>query len=315
MDAIEIRRQYSTHYLDFSRVRTGEEHMARPATATIPVFKLYGETAAWPTPDLIHCESIPERSKMHEWEIKPHRHGDLVQLLYVQSGRAMLKVEDVVTEVETPSLQVVPALSVHTFRFAEDIQGHILSLAKPLVEQLETALDSSAMRTTRCYELGADSHYVDTLFSAIAREYRQPRAGRDLMLHSLISVLVVWLSRRSSEHAGEEIHAMDRGREHLQVFMHQLEASFREHWSIHQHAQAMGISAAHLNSLCRRLCNQSALQIISQRLLLEARRNLIYTTMTINQVSDSLGFSEPAYFSRFFKRATGQSPKAFRQQK
>ncbi|KAA8713450.1 helix-turn-helix domain-containing protein [Pseudomonas cannabina] len=289
--------------------------MARSAITTIPVFKLYGETTAWPTPDLIHCESIPERSKMHEWEIKPHRHGDLVQLLYVQSGKAMLKVEDMAREVETPSLQVVPALSVHTFRFAENIQGHILSLARPLVEQLETALDSSAMRTARCYELGADGHYVDTLFSAIAREYRQPRTGRDLMLHSLINVLAVWLSRRSREHAGEDIHALDRGREHLQAFMQQLETSFREHWSIEQHAQAIGISAAHLNALCRRLCNQSALQVISQRLVLEARRNLIYTTMTINQVSDSLGFSEPAYFSRFFKRATGQSPREFRQQK
>ncbi|KPB56030.1 Transcriptional regulator PobR [Pseudomonas coronafaciens pv. garcae] len=289
--------------------------MARPAVTAIPVFKLYGETTAWPTPDLIHCESIPERSKMHEWEIKPHRHGDLVQLLYVQSGKAMLKVEDMISEVQTPSLQVVPALSVHTFRFAEDIQGHILSLARPLVEQLETALDITAMSTARCYSLGADSHYVDTLFSAIAREYRQPGAGRDLMLHSLINVLVVWLSRRCSAHAGEETHSLDRGREHLQAFMHQLEASFREHWSIDQHAQAMGLSAAHLNALCRRLCNQSALQIISQRLLLEAKRNLIYTTMTINQVSDSLGFSEPAYFSRFFKRATGQSPREFRQQK
>ncbi|RMV76126.1 Transcriptional regulator, AraC family [Pseudomonas caricapapayae] len=289
--------------------------MSRPAIAAIPVFKLYGETTAWPTPDLIHCESIPERSRIHEWEIKPHRHGDLVQLLYVQSGKAMLKVEDRVSEVETPSLQVVPALSVHTFRFSRDIQGHILSLARPLVEQLEAALDISGLSTARCYALGADSDYVDTLFTAIASEYRQPGAGRDLMLHSLVNVLTVWLSRRSSEHAGEEIHAMDRGREHLQVFMHQLEASFREHWSIDQHAQAMGISAAHLNALCRRLCNQSALQIISQRLLLEAKRNLIYTTLTINQVSDSLGFSEPAYFSRFFKRATGQSPKAFRQQK
>ncbi|KPC33243.1 Transcriptional regulator PobR [Pseudomonas syringae pv. cilantro] len=289
--------------------------MARSAITAIPVFKLYGETTAWPTPDLIHCESIPERSKIHEWEIKPHRHGDLVQLLYVQSGKAMLKVEDMAREVETPSLQVVPALSVHTFRFAENIQGHILSLARPLVEQLETALDSSAMRTARCYELGADCDYVDTLFSAIAREYRQPRTGRDLMLHSLINVLAVWLSRRSREHAGEDIHAPDRGREHLQAFMHQLETSFREHWSIEQHAQAIGISAAHLNALCRRLCNQSALQIISQRLVLEARRNLIYTTLTINQVSDSLGFSEPAYFSRFFKRATGQSPREFRQQK
>lgn len=289
--------------------------MSRPAITAIPVFKLYGETTAWPTPDLIHCESIPERSRMHDWEIKPHRHGDLVQLLYVQSGKAMLKVEDRVSKVETASLQVVPALSVHTFRFAEDIQGHILSLAKPLVEQLETTLDSSAMRTARCYELVADSHYVDTLFSAIAREYRQPRAGRDLMLHSLINVLVVWLSRRNSEEAGEQVQTMDRGREHLQVFMHQLETCFREHWSIEQHAQAMGISAAHLNALCRRLCDQSALQIISQRLLLEAKRNLIYTTLTINQVSDSLGFSEPAYFSRFFKRATGQSPREFRQQK
>ncbi|KPY80459.1 helix-turn-helix domain-containing protein [Pseudomonas syringae pv. tagetis] len=289
--------------------------MSRPAIAAIPVFKLYGETTAWPTPDLIHCESIPERSRIHEWEIKPHRHGDLVQLLYVQSGKAMLKVEDRVSEVETPSLQVVPALSVHTFRFSRDIQGHILSLARPLVEQLEAALDISGLSMARCYALGADSDYVDTLFTAIASEYRQPGAGRDLMLHSLVNVLTVWLSRRSSEHAGEEIHAMDRGREHLQVFMHQLEASFREHWSINQHAQAMGISAAHLNALCRRLCNQSALQIISQRLLLEAKRNLIYTTLTINQVSDSLGFSEPAYFSRFFKRATGQSPKAFREQK
>ncbi|GAB3387028.1 hypothetical protein GCM10027514_28270 [Azotobacter armeniacus] len=53
--------------------------------------------------------------------------------------------------------------------------------------------------------------------------------------------------------------------------------------------------------------------MIHQRLLLEAKRNLIYTTMTVNELSDALGFNDPAYFSRFFRRLAGQSPKAFRQ--
>jgi AraC family transcriptional activator of pobA len=57
------------------------------------------------------------------------------------------------------------------------------------------------------------------------------------------------------------------------------------------------------------------LQLIHQRLLLEAKRNLVYTSMTVAQVADSLGFSEAAYFSRFFRRATGLSPRAFRDQR
>ncbi|MEK1907304.1 MAG: helix-turn-helix domain-containing protein [Pseudomonas sp.] len=283
-----------------------------PASA-VPVFKLYGETAAWPTPDLIHCESIPERSHQHDWEIKPHRHGDLVQLLYVQDGTAELEVEGVVHRVQQASLQVVPALSVHGFRFSQDIQGHVLSLALPLVEQLGAVLDSPPLARAACYPVAGQKRYLDALFDSIAQEYSEQQAGRELMLQSLISALLVWVGRRSLAHA--DTQAPDRGREHLQRFTRLLEARFREHRPIEHYAAELGISAAHLNALCRRLAGQSALQLINQRLLLEAKRCLVYTAMTVNQVSDSLGFSEPAYFSRFFKRGSGQSPKAFRSQR
>lgn len=286
--------------------------MTRSAHTPVPVFKLYGETAAWPTPDLIHWESIESRSRLHEWEIKPHQHGDLVQLLYVRSGRAELAVEGQVKRIDRASLLVVPALCVHGFRFSDDVDGHVLTLALPLVEQVAGLLDSQALLAPACFAAGESQAYLDTLFEAISREYAQQALGRELMLQSLISVLLVWIGRCSLEQSRSEAQQQDRGRLHLHAFTQQLERHFREHLSIEQYAQRLGISAAHLNALCRRLAGQSALQMINQRLLLEAKRCLVYTAMTINQVSDSLGFSEPAYFSRFFKRGTGQSPKAFR---
>ena len=82
--------------------------------------------------------------------------------------------------------------------------------------------------------------------------------------------------------------------------------------SVEDLAHRVGISVAHLNSICRELAGQSALQILHQRLLLEAKRHLIYTPMTISEVADQLGFADPAYFARFFRRLTGTSPSAYR---
>ncbi|WP_324733218.1 helix-turn-helix domain-containing protein [Pseudomonas paeninsulae] len=289
--------------------------MHKSPAPVVPVFKLYGETTTWPTPDLIHCESIPERSHLHGWEIKPHRHSDLVQLLYVQGGSAELEVEGQVIRVDHAALQVVPALCVHGFRFSEDIQGHVLSLAQPLVDQLGATLDSPPLARAACYPAGSRKRELAALFESISREYSEQEPGRELMLQSLISALLVWVGRRALEHGNSEAQLPDRGREHLQRFTRLLENHYREHRPIEHYAADLGISSAHLNTLCRRLAGQSALQLINQRLLLEAKRCLVYTAMTVNQVADSLGFSEPAYFSRFFKRSTGLTPKTFRIQR
>lgn len=313
MEETAYSRHHRSRFVDFSWFT--EVRVLKRSEALVPVFKLYGETAAWPTPDLIHCESIPERSRLHDWEIKPHRHADLVQLLYIQSGRAELEVEGRIHRIETRALQVVPALCVHGFRFSRDIQGYVLSLARPLVERLGGALEGQMLKSPLCYPLDDEAAPLDALFDAIAREYGQLAPGRDLMLQSLISVLLVSLSRRWLALSSAASPLRDRGREHVEAFVSLLETRFREHWTIERYAHELGISAAHLNALCRRLAGQSALQMVNQRVALEAKRCLVYTVMTVNQVSDSLGFTEPAYFSRFFKREAGVSPKTFREQR
>ena len=284
-------------------------------TGQVPVFKLYGEDRAWPTPDLIHCESIAERSRLHGWEIRPHLHSDLLQVLYIQSGHAEVEIDGQTRMLDQAAVQVVPALCVHAFRFSEDIQGHVLTLAQPLVEHLGVALERPPLSHALCYLAEDHRARLDVLFDTLAREYGQHEVGRDLMLQSLISMLLVWLARQALADERDEALLSDRGRHHLRRFQGLVEAHYREHRPLDWYASQLGLSVAHLNSLCRRFSGQSGLQLIHQRLLLEAKRNLVYTSMTIAQVADSLGFSEAAYFSRFFRRCTGLAPKDFRSQR
>ena len=60
------------------------------------------------------------------------------------------------------------------------------------------------------------------------------------------------------------------------------------------------------------LLGRSAARVIQDRLMIEARRDLVYTSMSISRISFRLGFADPAYFSRYFLRETGKTPRAFR---
>lgn len=280
---------------------------------SIPVFKLYGEQQNWLSPDLLHCETISLRSRIHDWEIRPHRHADLCQLLYVHKGRAQVEIEGQHHVLAPSAIQVIPPLCVHGFQFSPDVEGFVLTLAAPLVAQLQAQLGGSmsALQRAASYPAGQDRDYLNSLFNAVQNEYVGAQPARDMLLQSLISVLLVWVTRQVIQRR-EARQVPQRGREYLSLFNQQVETRFREQPTVEQLAHKVGISVAHLNTVCRELSGQSALQIIHQRLLLEAKRLLIYTPMTVSEVADNLGFADPAYFSRFFKRLNGTSPSVFR---
>jgi len=289
------------------------------STSHVPVFKLYGETQHWPTPDLLHCESIPERSRLHNWRIRPHRHADLVHILFISQGSVELEMEGTHHQLNSTTTIIVPAMAIHGFVFSPDVQGHIITLAKPLADHLHAVMgESSTLKKADFYcQMAAQAAArIATLVTQIDAEYRQPDVGRNRLLEALIQALVVELSRLkpTTGHATKRYgpRQSDKGRQHLERYVSLVEHHYREQPSIECLAEQLGVSSAHLNMLCRQLAGRSALQLLHERLLLEAKRQLTYTNMTIGQVSDSLGFSEPAYFTRFFKRNTTLSPRDFR---
>ena len=287
--------------------------MNKPALPSIPVFKLYGESLDWPTPDLLHCETISSRSREHQWEIKPHRHADLCQLLFVFKGQAELEIEGQRTQLETPAIQVLPPLSVHGFRFSEDVEGFIVTLATPLINHLQAQLGDSVHALARAenYPAGKDGDYLNSLFSALQAEYNGHQPAREMLMHSLVSVIMVWVSRQAIvRHTASQ--RPQRQREYLNGFIQLVEETYRQHVKVEDLAHRLGISVSHLNGTCRELAGQPALQIMHERQLLEAKRLLTYTSMTIYEMSELLGFSDPTNFTRLFRRRVGISPKAFR---
>ena len=279
----------------------------------VPLFKLYGENQAWPGTDLLHCEPIPARSRLHHWEIKPHQHAELFQLLYVQRGQAQVEIEGTRTAISEAAIQVVPPLTVHGFRFSADIQGHVLTFGAALVANLEQRLGAplAVLSKPVSYPLGPDRAHLRSLIETLQQEYQGNAPSRAAMLEALVTALMVWISRR--QQLGQAPRTRDeRDRQLLGQYLRLVEAHYREHLSIEAFAARLNVQSLQLNQLCRALSGQTALQVVHQRLLLEARRSLVYTRMSIGQLSDSLGFSDPTYFARWFKRLSGQTPNAYR---
>ena len=95
-------------------------------------------------------------------------------------------------------------------------------------------------------------------------------------------------------------------------FCDMVEAHFRDHMTLGEYAKGLSVTEARLNDICRRMANQPSKEIVHERMLQEARRLLRYTATPIGEICFQLGFADPAYFSRFFTRRTGQSPSQFR---
>lgn len=291
---------------------------ARRITAgPVPAFFLYGEALQAPDERLVHIETIAARSRLHDWNIRPHRHRDLHQVVLTERGWVLARVDDATELLRAPALVVVPPGIVHAFRFQPGAVGVVVSFAPGLIPDLNgagsgvadfldhptvTALDGTNMRATD----------LTSLAEMLLREFARSAPARHEALRGLLVALLANVLRlaRTLDEVGSNSAAPER--ELVARFRRLIEARYRDHLGLAAYAAQLCVSPQRLRGACLRVAGQSPIELVHLRVLIEAERQLRYTTMSIAQIAYYLGFDDPAYFSRFFARRARVSPRAFR---
>lgn len=286
-------------------------------TEKIPKFFLYGEADKDAGLHFLHVETIPARSILHDWHIAPHRHSNLFQLLLAVGGGGELRADSLAEDFTAPVLVTVPPGVVHGYRFQPGTEGWVVTLSDSFAGEILGPRDAEigpAMTEALLLPLDPQSETTAQLrghFTAIAEEFRAPSLGSLAAIAAHIRLILVAQARLRQADRQAAL-ARDTDAALFARFRTLVETHYRDHRPVSAYAEDLAVTEKRLTVACRRAAEKAPLDVIHARLLIEAKRNLLYTSMTIAEAGYALGFRDPAYFTRFFTRRAGMAPKQFK---
>ncbi|WP_333867685.1 helix-turn-helix domain-containing protein [Cypionkella sp.] len=274
-------------------------------TTPIPIWSLYGESRDFP--DVLHIETIRARAAELDWQIAPHRHAHLHQVFLITTGAVQMSIDGAPRQLTPPFLLTLPAGVVHGFRFAKGTQGWVLTVpVQTLPEMLSASAPVSGLAQAGVLPVTAE---MTALFQRIAAEHASTQTARATMLRAL-ALQVACLALRGLD-AAQPAAARPQDARFAQ-FQDLLRQHLRAAWGVEAYARALSVSPRHLSRICHAATGQTAAALIEQATLREACRLLVYTRASVASIGYGLGYDDPSYFSRAFRRVIGRAPNRYR---
>ena len=277
-----------------------------------PIAVAFREVRHFQPDDALHCETLAIRGAELDWTIPAHRHEGLHQFMWLERGRAEVLLDRIPQHLTAPGVLMVAPGCVHRLRFEPGSDGWQVTVPSARLVDVLSGVSVLAARLAGSRVLQPLDASIGRHFAALAAEFDAAEPGRAEALQAHALLLVTSLLRACGETPIED------GRRALrdtlvQRFRALLELHLRRHRPLGFYAAELKVTPDHLSRTCRAVTGLSALELMHERLFLEARRLLAYTPATVAEVARELGFDDPAYFSRFFARRAGSAPQGWRQ--
>ncbi len=289
------------------------------ATATLPLFHLYGDPPDDQAFDFIHIETISSRSSIHDWTIRAHRHRNLFQILVIERGGGEMTFEAANIPFTAPCAILMPATIAHGFRFQPAVtDGWVTTFTEDVAEAMgdrrgEALARLKALAADPVVPLGdAECGRLSKLAAELHEEGFLARAGFRIAMRGLLALMAVEVARLAAGRARAAALMLEPTGATVEALRKLVEEHFHKERQLAFYADKLAMTVDRLNDHVKRATGVTAGHLIRQRVLTEAKRQLVFTSQPIHEIAYDLAFSDPSHFARFFRKQTGTTPHEFR---
>jgi len=153
---------------------------------------------------------------------------------------------------------------------------------------------------------------IEELFIRLVKEFNQQQTYADIILSSYLKILTTQIRRIKDTYISRQQYIYKPQYDLFREYKIAVERHYKTMHNVKDYAIQLNTQARTLNTLARKYGNKSALEIIQDRIVLEAKRKLYHSSASIKELGYELGFEDPAYFTRFFKKNVGTAPRHFK---
>jgi len=261
----------------------------------------------------IDREALNERPHKHQWQ----------ELIYLKSGRGKHSIDDNVFELESNTFYLIGKGQVHDFLEGYDLHGFIIRFVDNFLpptglntqNSLNSTLLGSIIMTNELHVPHPEVLHYESLIENLYYEYKMNNLtyAKSEIIQYLLLALLSKLERRVRQMSKEIIGAnSDKQTRLFHSFLLLIEENFKTQHKINYYSKELGVDSRKLTTITKYFASKTPKQILNERLMVEAKRMLLYTGNSSKEISYFLGYDDPAYFSRFFKIFTGVSPQKFK---
>ena len=243
-----------------------------------------------------------------------HRHN-FYFILALKKGKGNHVIDFTPYNVTDNSIFMMRPGQVHQLALKAECTGYLMEFNMEFYHLNDRGTASALRRATTTNVCEVNTASFDKLHSIldyIYLEYRDAKVGYYEVIRAQLDIFFIEFLRNKQHSQPSSANKSPYEQERLDEFLQLVETHVSSKKQVSEYAEMLNLSGYQLSSITKSILGKTPSELINDHIILESKRHLLATSDQVNQIAWHLGYEDPSYFIRFFKKHTGYSPDAFR---